>query len=99
MLINSFVNLGLILIFLFVLIMPLVSTKVENNLEIFLLLNGLLAMTVASFAQIPGVITGWRWEIVLESLTSPIWIGDIFWNSHRNRSNSPYCRVGNVPWV
>jgi predicted cation transporter len=78
MLINSFVNLGLVLIFLFVLLTPLISTKVENNLEIFLLLNGLLAMTIASFAQIPGVVTGWRWEIVMESLISPIWIGEIF---------------------
>ena len=65
------------LIFLFVLIAPLVSRKVEENLEIFLLINGILALTVAGFAQVPGAVTGWRWDIVVESLTSPVRIGDI----------------------
>lgn len=66
------------LIFFLVLIAPLISRTIEENLEIFLLANGILAMTVASFADIPGVITGWRWDIVIESFIAPIWIGDIF---------------------
>jgi predicted cation transporter len=35
-------------------------------------------MTIAGFAHVPGVITGWRWGIVIESLIAPIRIGDFF---------------------
>jgi len=56
-----------VLIFLLVLIALIISLTIEENLEIFLLINGILAMTVASFADIPGFITGWRGDIVIES--------------------------------
>ena len=69
---NLLVNLGLVLIFLCVLIAPLKFWKVESNLEVFLFLSGVIALTLAGFAAIPGEITGWRWEIVMEALISPV---------------------------
>lgn len=75
---KALVNLGLVLIFLFVLIAPLVFRKIEENLEIFLFLNGILALTLAGFTQIPGVVTGWNWDIVHEALITPIRITEVF---------------------
>jgi len=75
---NLIVNLGLLLIFLCVLIAPLKIRKVEENLEAFLFLNGVIALTLAGFALIPGEITGWRWEIVREALVSPVRIADVY---------------------
>lgn len=74
---NLFVNIGLVLIFLCVLIAPLRFRKVEENLEVFLFLNGVIALTLAGLATIPDEITGWRWEIVLEALISPVKVGDV----------------------
>jgi predicted cation transporter len=75
---NLIVNLGLVFIFLCVLIAPLRSRKVEENLEVFLFLNGVVAFTLAGIATIPGEPTGWRWEIVLEALVSPVRIVDLW---------------------
>jgi predicted cation transporter len=72
------VNAGLFIIFLVVLIGPFRVPVIEHNLEIFLFACGAAALTISSFAQIPGEVTGWHWEIVEEAVTAPLRITDIF---------------------
>lgn len=54
---------GLILILLLVFILPLTSKKIEHNLELFLFVMGILALTISKL---------WSKEIVHEALTEPI---------------------------
>ncbi len=75
---QALVNPGLVLIFLFVLVAPLLSRNIEEHLEIFLFLNGILALTLSGFARIPGVVTGWNWDIVREALIAPVRITEVY---------------------
>ncbi len=72
------VNAGLFVIFLAVLIGPFRIRVVEHNLEIFLFACGVIALTISGFASLPGEVTGWSWPIVVEALSAPLRIGDIF---------------------
>ena len=72
------VLIGFLIIFLAVLLGPFKIHVIEENLEVFLFLCGVAAMTISGFAELPGVETGWRMEIIEESLTAPLHVGDIF---------------------
>lgn len=75
---DVFVNIGLILIFLVVLILPFRITCIEHNLEAFLFACGVAALTIAGFASIPGETTGWSPAIIEEALLAPLQITTIF---------------------
>jgi len=68
------VNILLIGIFIVVLVLPFKVKKVEENLEVFLFICGIAALTVASFATLDGETFGWSTAIVVEALTAPIMI-------------------------
>jgi predicted cation transporter len=59
---------GLCLIVLLVLILPFVTRKVEENLELFFLIMGVCAVTVAGL---------WSWELVIEAAKAPVVIGQV----------------------
>jgi predicted cation transporter len=65
-------NLGLLIIFALVLILPFRVTRIEHNLELFLFACGAAALTIAGFMSIPGAHTGWSPAIVTEALLSPL---------------------------
>lgn len=69
---------GLVVIFLIILIGPFRVAFIEHNLEPFLLVAGIAALTLSGFIFIPGVETGWTADIVHEALTAPLYITDIF---------------------
>jgi predicted cation transporter len=69
---DVFVILGLFVIFCVVLIFPFSIRKIEENLEIFLFFCGVIALTLAGFANLPGEQTGWSMPVVIEALTSPL---------------------------
>ena len=71
------VLIGFLVIFLAVLFGPFKIRTIEENLEVFLLICGVLAMTLSGFAQIPGIETGWSSEIIHEAITAPLHVGDI----------------------
>jgi len=71
-------TIGFLIIFLAVLLGPFKIRTIEHNLEVFLLICGVLAMTISGFVEIPGVETGWRFEIIEEALTAPLHVGEIF---------------------
>lgn len=54
---------GLLLILILVLILPFLIKKVEHNLEIFLFIMGLIAVTITSL---------WSQKIIIEALEEPI---------------------------
>jgi predicted cation transporter len=68
------VNILLFCIFLLVLVLPFKIKKVEENLEIFLFICGVAALTVSSFATLHGETFGWSPAIVVEALTAPVMI-------------------------
>jgi predicted cation transporter len=68
------VNILLFCIFLLVLVLPFKVKKVEENLEIFLFICGVAALTVSSFATLHGETFGWSPSIVVEALTAPVMI-------------------------
>lgn len=70
-------NLGLIFIFILVLVLPFTLRKVERNLEIFLFICGVTALTIAGLDSLPGNETGWSVEIIIEALTSPLNISNV----------------------
>ena len=72
------VLIGFLVIFLTVLIGPFKIHFIEENLEVFLLICGIAAMTLSGFARIPDVETGWSLEIIKEAVTAPLHVGDIF---------------------
>ena len=72
------VTIGFFIIFLAVLIGPFKIKTIEHNLEVFLFVCGVLAMTISGFVELPGVETGWRFEIIEEALTAPLHVGDIY---------------------
>ena len=72
------VLIGFLVIFLAVLLGPFKIHVIEENLEVFLFICGVAAMTISGFVELPGTETGWRMEIIEEALTSPLHVGDIF---------------------
>lgn len=68
------VNILLLGIFIVVLILPFKVKKVEENLEIFLFLCGIAALSISSFATLNGETFGWTPAIVVEALTAPVMI-------------------------
>ncbi|MDW5551860.1 DUF1646 family protein [Methanosarcina sp.] len=63
---------GFLVIFLAVLLGPFKIKIIEENLEVFLFVCGIAAMTIAGMVELPGVETGWRMEIIKEAFTSPL---------------------------
>ncbi len=74
---DVFVNIGLLIIFILVLVLPFRIKTVEQNLEFFLFLCGTAALTLSGFTLIPGETTGWNARIVLEALTTPLNVATI----------------------
>ncbi len=77
------VSIGLFIIFLIVLIGPFKIKVIEQNLEVFLFVCGVIALTISGFIvglEFNGepIHTGWTLEIVKEGLTAPLKIGDIY---------------------
>jgi predicted cation transporter len=75
---NILVNIGLFVIFLAVLIGPFRFRLVEQNLEIFLMACGVIALTISGFATIEGYTFGWTAGVVTEALTAPLLITTVF---------------------
>lgn len=72
-------KIGLLIIFIDFLVLPFKVRVIEGNLEIFLFISGLLAMTLSGFIPLPGEQTGWSWNILTEGLTTPLNIISIYW--------------------
>jgi predicted cation transporter len=68
------VNILLVCIFIVVLVLPFKVKKVEENLEVFLFICGIAALSVSSFATLNGETFGWTPAIVVEALTAPVMI-------------------------
>ena len=68
------VNILLVCIFILVLVLPFKIKKIEENLEVFLFLCGIAALSVASFAILHGETFGWTKAIVMEALAAPVMI-------------------------
>jgi predicted cation transporter len=72
------ITIGFLTIFLAVLLGPFKIRTIEHNLEVFMFICGVLAITISGFVEIPGVETGWRLEIIKEALTTPLKIGEVY---------------------
>jgi predicted cation transporter len=70
----TIVNILLLCIFAVVLVLPFKVKKVEENLEVFLFICGIAALTVSSFATLNGETFGWSIAIVVEAFTAPVMI-------------------------
>jgi predicted cation transporter len=70
----TLVNILLVGIFILVLVLPFKVKKVEENLEVFLFICGIAALSISSFATLEGETFGWTPEIVVEALTAPVMI-------------------------
>ncbi|MDD5473613.1 MAG: DUF1646 family protein [Candidatus Methanoperedens sp.] len=75
------IAIGLFIIFLIVLIGPFKIKIIEQNLEVFLFICGILALTISGFAQLVDaagqiIETGWRWSIIQEALVAPVYINN-----------------------
>ncbi len=73
------IAIGLFVIFLAVLIGPFKIKIIEQNLEVFLFICGIVALTISGFASITDasgniVETGWRMPIVEKALIAPVYI-------------------------
>ena len=71
------VNILLFCIFIAVLVLPFKVKKIEENLEAFLFVCGIAALSVASFAVVHGETFGWTTKIILEALSAPVMITTI----------------------
>jgi predicted cation transporter len=71
-------NLGLIIIFVLVLILPFRVRCIEHNLEVFLFGCGVAALTISGFISLPGEQTGWSLAIVEEALLSPLNVASLY---------------------
>jgi predicted cation transporter len=76
--IDALANIGLLVIFALVLILPFRVKCIEHNLEIFLFACGVAALTLAGLIVIPGEQTGWSVAIVQEALLSPLHVTSLF---------------------
>ncbi len=76
-------DIGLFAIVLIVLVGPFMSKKIEHNLEVFLFIMGVLAVTISTFYSKEALsalgytehqmeLIGWNMEIVMEALKEPI---------------------------
>ncbi len=90
------ITIGLFIIFLAVLIGPFKMRIVEHNLEVFLFICGVLAMTISGFVKLPGTETGWRLGIIEEALTAPLKITEVYRHSDRNSTDSAGCRIYHI---
>ncbi len=54
--------------------LPFKVKKVEENLEVFLFICGIAALSISSFATLNGETFGWTPAIVVEALTAPVMI-------------------------
>jgi predicted cation transporter len=70
-------KIGLIIIFIAVLVLPFKVRAIERNLEIFLFVSGVLALTFSGFIPLPGEQTGWSRKILTEALTTPLSITNV----------------------
>jgi len=70
----TIVNILLLCIFAVVLVLPFKVKRVEENLEVFLFICGVAALTISSFAILEGETFGWTPEIIIEALTAPVMI-------------------------
>ncbi len=68
----------LAIIFIAVLVLPFKVRAIERNLEIFLFVSGVLALTFSGFIPVTDEHTGWSWEILTEALTTPLNITNIY---------------------
>jgi predicted cation transporter len=75
--VDFLVTLGLFGIFCAVLILPFSVRKVEENLEVFLFICGVIALTISGFTTLSGETTGWSTAIIIEALTSPLDIASV----------------------
>jgi predicted cation transporter len=76
--VDIFVFLGLAIIFLLVLVLPFRVRAVEHNLEIFLFICGIAALTLSGLMTVPGETTGWSPEIIEEAILAPLKITTLF---------------------
>ncbi len=72
---------GLFIIFLIVLIGPFKIKIIEQNLEVFLFICGVLALTISGYAHLVDaagkiIETGWRMDIIEEALIAPLYISN-----------------------
>jgi predicted cation transporter len=77
-------DLGLFAIVLIVLVGPFMVKKIEHNLEVFLFVMGILAVTISSFYNKEALVAslgytehqveliGWNMEVVMEAIEEPI---------------------------
>lgn len=77
------IAIGLFIIFLIVLIGPFKIKIIEQNLEVFLFICGVLALTISGFVTLVDpagkiIETGWRMDIIKEALTAPLKIADFY---------------------
>lgn len=77
------ITIGLFIIFLAVLVGPFRIKIIEQNLEVFLFICGVVALTISGFViglELNGqpIHTGWSWEIIKEGLTAPLKIADVY---------------------
>jgi predicted cation transporter len=70
------ITIGLFIIFLLVLLGPFKIKIIEQNLEVFLFICGVLALTISHFVTLEGMETGWRWSIIEEALIAPLYISN-----------------------
>ena len=63
-----YIVIGLALTTLIVLILPFKSRKIEQNLELFFLVMGIIAVSISGL---------WSWDVGKEALKSPVMIGAI----------------------
>ncbi len=73
------IAIGLFIIFLIVLIGPFKIKIIEQNLEVFLFICGVLALTISGYVHLVDeagnvIETGWRLPIVEEALIAPVYI-------------------------
>ncbi len=77
------IAIGLFIIFLIVLIGPFKIKIIEQNLEVFLFICGVFALTISGFVTLMDptgkiIETGWRMDIIKEALTAPLKIADFY---------------------
>ncbi|HNX18317.1 MAG TPA: DUF1646 family protein [Methanoregula sp.] len=75
---DMFANIGLLIVFILVLVLPFKVKCIERNLEVFLFACGISALTLSGLITIAGEHTGWSLAIVEEALLSPLKITTVF---------------------